>query len=289
MGGLGNQMFQFATAFVLSQKYQVPLKIDTLFLLDRTLVDKVTPRNFELDCFNLDTIVATKEEVEKFSSKKTLFERVIYKILLINNPQYFIDKEIGYDFQFEYLKSEVYLDGYWQTEKYFQNIRVNILELFQWRLPLDQENIYIYEQINSEEAVSVHIRRGDYLTNQKNTLFHGICEMEYYEKAIQLIIQKTHNPVFYFFSDDIQWVKKSFNELTYKSVFISHNTEKNYNDLRLMSYCKHNIIANSTFSWWGAWLNKNENKIVIAPKKWFADQNKNNKSKDLLPKNWIKL
>ncbi len=142
-------------------------------------------------------------------------------------------------------------------------------------------------QIESTNAVSLHIRRGDYVKVKETNDFHGVCSIAYYETAIELITNKINDPVFYIFSDDMDWVKKNFN-IRQNHVFVDANdAATNYEDMRLMSLCKHNIIANSSFSWWGAWLNPSSSKTVIAPKKWMKDPSI--ETIDLIPGNWIRL
>jgi len=142
------------------------------------------------------------------------------------------------------------------------------------------------QKIKEKNSVSLHIRRGDYLTMQKAIDTIGVCPLDYYDKAIREITRKIKNPTFFIFSDDINWVKENL-KTNSPTIFVSGGKLKDYEELILMSKCKHNIIANSSFSWWGAWLNNNPNKIVIAPKKWFKDTSKN--TRDLIPESWLKL
>jgi hypothetical protein len=145
----------------------------------------------------------------------------------------------------------------------------------------------IAEQISRVNSVSLHVRRGDYVANLKVAAIHGLCSKEYYASAIKFISKKVERPHFFVFSDDINWVENNF-KINYPCTYINQNfSNESYNDLRLMSLCQHNIIANSSFSWWGAWLNCNSEKIVIAPKKWFANSDK--RCDDLIPEKWVRL
>ncbi|HQS38500.1 MAG TPA: alpha-1,2-fucosyltransferase, partial [Methylotenera sp.] len=156
---------------------------------------------------------------------------------------------------------------------------------FTFKLALSVKNSAIIEQISQVNAVSLHVRRGDYVTNAKNA-FIGVCSLEYYRKAVEYVKNQVDKPVFFVFSDDIEWVKSNL-PIDFPCFYIDHNHGiESFNDMRLMSHCKHHIIANSSFSWWGAWLNANSEKIVIAPQQWFAN---NTNVNDLLPESWIKL
>lgn len=140
-------------------------------------------------------------------------------------------------------------------------------------------------EIKNSNSVSLHIRRGDYVALSKSKKGHALCPISYYKKAIENIAQKIHNPRFFIFSDDIQWVKENL-AIKYNAEYIDFNRDYPERDIILMKHCKHNIIANSSFSWWGAWLNENPNKIVIAPKRWM---NNLESSDDLIEPNWIKI
>ena len=196
------------------------------------------------------------------------------------------------------LPSEVYLSGYWQSEKYFSTVVPMIRNQFSPKTPLDGVNIALQEKLKSQNSVAVHVRRGDYATTASYNSFFGTLPMKYYEDAIRLMNQKVGDPVFYFFSDDPAWCKATFS--TMRAQYIDHNQgEDAYKDLLLMSACSHAIIANSTFSWWGAWLNGNSGKVVIAPKHWFTTNYLTRKepvyasrlynTKDLIPESWIRL
>jgi hypothetical protein len=181
-------------------------------------------------------------------------------------------------------KHEIYR-GTFQSEKYFENsfseVRLN-LRFQEQKTSLETQ--HLKAKISEQNSISLHIRRGDYLSDKFSSGFAGICNLEYYERAVQYIKQNVSNPVFYIFTDDIEWVKENFK--IENSHFVIHNSGKDsWQDMYLMSNCKHNIIANSTFSWWGAWLNNNQDKIVIAPKIWWNHFTKD----DVVPDSWIRL
>ncbi|WP_196602999.1 alpha-1,2-fucosyltransferase [Pectinatus frisingensis] len=158
-------------------------------------------------------------------------------------------------------KSDYYLDGYWQDERYFYCVRKKIMDEFSFNKNIYLKNKELINQLALENSIGVHIRRGDYV----NTGF-DITRIDYYKKAIEFISNKTKKPIFYFFSDDVGYVKKKFDFISNKKIITGNTGVNSYIDMFLMSKCRHNIIANSSFSYWGAYLNKNINKIVVAPR-----------------------
>jgi len=182
--------------------------------------------------------------------------------------------------------SSCYLKGYWQSERYFSAVADAIRTDFTFRLPMSEENSRLAEAIGAVNAVSLHVRRGDYLSNPHTLSVHGVCSIEYYVRAIRYIVDRVSDPVFFVFSDDLDWVKTAL-RINYPCHFVDHNRgRESYNDMRLMSLCSHHVLANSSFSWWGAWLNPSESKIVVAPSQWFA---KPVDVTDLLPEGWVRL
>jgi hypothetical protein len=284
IGGLGNQLFQYALGRTIAHKKNTSLKIDI------TPFKTYKLHKYALNNFNVIENFATEEEIRPlkypgglryWTSKLTQSSKLYYN-------QSFV-KELDFTFDPNILKvpSDVYLDGYWQSEKYFKDIGSMIRREFSVKCQPDIETEKIIEQIQSVNAISLHVRRKDYVSNLDTNKIHGICSLEYYHNAMKFIANKVNSPTFYIFSDDPEWVKLNL-QLDFPMTFVTHNgPEKNFEDLRLMSLCKHNIVANSTFSWWGAWLNRNPEKIVIAPRKWFNDPSIN--TDDLIPKNWIRI
>jgi hypothetical protein len=182
------------------------------------------------------------------------------------------------------LNNDTYYNGYWQSHKYFSNIEDLIRKKFEFHVIQSEKNLKCLEKISSSNSVSIHIRLGDYINNP---VYTGICTMEYYRKAIDYIKENVANPVFYIFSNDITGTINNMGILN-DSYFIDWNIgENSYLDMYLMSKCKHNIIANSSFSWWAAWLNANINKIIIAPNRWINDDRVD--INDILLPDWIKL
>jgi Glycosyl transferase family 11 len=180
----------------------------------------------------------------------------------------------------KYMFTRSYMEGDFQSERYFKDDTQDIRRQFALQEPIAHKYPEIIKDIQSSDAVAVHVRRGDYLDKEHRYIILGA---EYYAEAMKIITEKVTYPKYFFFSDDIEWVKQN---LAYPqdSVFLCH---ADYEDLILMSMCKHQIIANSTFSWWAAWLNQNKNKVVIAPQRWFT--NTYSQSDDLVPHTWIRI
>lgn len=279
IGGLGNQLFQYSLGRSLSIKNNDLLKLD---LSDFT---KDNPRSYGLGYFNILENFATEEDVNKI--KKTGFLKIVDNF----KPYYkrSVIKYKGYDFDPNILKlsGNFYLDGYWQSEKYFKDIGSIIRKEITLKEPLADKYANLINNIKNTNSISIHIRRGDYVASKKFSKVYKLLDEKYYQKAVGLVAEKINDPQFFIFSDDIDWVKQNLN-IPYPKIFVSGENEiKDYEELVLMSLCKHNIIANSSFSWWGAWLNQNTSKIVISPDKWFNDETNN--AKNLIPENWIRL
>lgn len=283
-GGLGNQLFQYAIAKKISLRYNVDV------VLDITAFENYKLHKYSLDHFDFKKRIASDRELALFGIKQiSNYDKYYVKLKKYVNT-YFVICENQFNFDkniFAAAKKNTYLEGYFQSEKYFLDIRDILLTDFKIIKPLVDKNLEFANKIFGVNAISLHIRRGDYVTNKDTLNIHGICDLLYYKKAIEYISNKIEDPVFFIFSDDIPWVKGNL-KTSFKTAYVEHNNaDTNFEDLRLMSLCKHNIIANSSFSWWGAWLNQNPDKIVIAPKKWFNVDSRN--SNDIIPDNWIKL
>jgi Glycosyl transferase family 11 len=290
MGGLGNQMFQYSFGRRMAEKKGVQLKLDLSLLRDRSPRPDFTYRDYELNIFNIKEAIAKEEEIKKYTAPKpkNLLPRIFYKIKKRFSSQDLVkEKYYHFDNSVFDVSCNSYLEGYWQSEKYFIDIQEIIREEFQFRdLPIG--NIAeLQNKIKSLNSVSIHIRRGDYVSNKATNAYHGVCSLEYYHKAITFLLDKLDAPHFFIFSDEIEWAKENLIIESPHSFVENDKQVPAYEDMRLMGSCNHHIIANSSFSWWAAWLNDNKNKIVIAPKDWFADTEKN--TKDLVPESWIRI
>ncbi len=271
-GGLGNQMFQYAAARALAEKNSTSVALDLTWFGQAFDAD-TTPRHYELDCFALDS--TTKKY------KNRLIIKVLYSRSTIYNEPYF-----HYNPDLLKLPNHTVLNGYFQSEQYFADIRELLLEDFRWQKAPTGKNKKLAEELTKDKSsVSLHIRRGDYASNENTAKYHGLTGLEYYKSATKQIEKQIKAPRFYIFSDDPAWCRANL-KLKHPTTFVDWNTD-GAEDMRLMSKCQHNIIANSSFSWWAAWLNQNPAKIVIAPQRWFAHAESN--TKDVIPKSWHKI
>ncbi|MDO5522637.1 MAG: alpha-1,2-fucosyltransferase [Bacteroidia bacterium] len=277
-GGLGNQMFQYAAAKQLAEKLNTSLKLDISFLQNNAADS--TNREFELDKFSIPIEIASAEEVKKVREKKTKnFIR----------PTVIREKYFGFVKPFLKAGNDYYMNGYWQSDKYFADVEAIIRSEFKFIEPLsDEYYIGMQGKIVSSNSVSLHFRRGDYVSNSKTNKYHGVCSLAYYQNAVKTISDKISNPHLFVFSDDIDWVKSNFHT-GLPTVFVEKKNENLHTDFRLMSMCRHNIIANSSYSWWAAWLNPNKEKIVIAPRRWYRNKRKQLKAADRVPNSWIRI
>ena len=286
IGGLGNQMFQYAVGRALSLRHGVPLRLDISDFSWYGL-----HQGFELRrIFNCTEEIATKVDRRRVLGWQFFpgFRRLLLKprMAVFRSKGFVVEPYLRYWEGIENIPSNCYITGYWQSERYFSEFSHQIRRDFSFYTPLSSENDELVNKINHLTAVSLHVRRGDFVNNPTTTAAHGLCSPSYYQMAIQYIAYRVSQPYFFIFSDDIAWVKENL-EIGFPCQYVDHNQgAESYNDMRLMSLCQHHIIANSSFSWWGAWLNPSEEKIVVAPKRWFAKQID---TRDLLPPGWVSL
>lgn len=277
-GGLGNQMFQYSVGRSLARRLNVPLKLDT------NHYSNDIKRQYYLGDFTIYSEIARSDEIKRLKNDSIL-NKMTGRFLGKRNGAIFKEPDRNFHAEVLNLPDNTYLDGFWQSEKYFIDIENIIRREFSLKEPLSVASNSLLELIDKSDSVSIHIRRGDYILPKYRKIFHQ-CSAEYYQNAISLINDKITNPHFFIFSDDSEWARAMIfpKNTTYIESCLGL---KNFQELVIMSRCKYNITANSTFSWWGAWLNKNKNKIVITPKKWYIDDAF--KANDLIPKNWVKL
>jgi hypothetical protein len=286
IGGLGNQMFQYAAGRAVSLRMQTPLRLDTVDFRRYGL-----HQGFELErVFNISAEVAQATDVRgmlRWQCSPRIRQFVSRPgMARIRNKALIIEPSFSYWQGIRDVPDNCYLVGYWQTEKYFKEAAETIRKDFSFDLPLSEINADLTRQIAGSSAIGLHVRRGDYVSNSSAAATYSICSLEYYRSAIKHIANHVEHPNFFIFSDDIAWAKENLH-IDFSHQYVGHNTgADSYVDMRLMSLCKHNIIANSSFSWWGAWLNANQNKIVVAPERWFAN---GLAVHDLLPDSWVTL
>lgn len=290
IGGLGNQMFQYAVGRRLSYTLKTDLKLD---LSGFQTQNPITPRRYNLHVFNILEKIAAQEEVKALIGSRFM-SSILFRMDKLTGlkfaPYNYVNRilETSFDRIILNLPDDVYLEGHWQSEKYFIDIADMIRREFTFKDPPVGKNKELSELISSLESVSLHVRRADYVTNPKTNAMHGSCDMEYYQRCVNELIKKVNNPHFFIFSDDPGWVSENL-KLQYPMTIVTHNQEDQcHEDLRLMSQCKHHIIANSSFSWWGAWLNPRRDKIVFAPKQWYKDLTHNH-IEDIIPATWSRL
>lgn len=283
IGGLGNQMFQYATGRALADANGCDLKLDVSGFDDYKL------RVYELADYQIRASVASEEDIKRFrgcSPVHPLIDRV-RKFLRLLPPSIFLEKAFSFDPEVLKLQAPCYLEGYWQSERYFSGIREALLADFSLASPIDSQNQAVFDQMSACNAVSLHVRRGDYVSNPSAAQFHGLCPMDYYRDAVEYIGERVDSPCFFVFSDDTDWVLENL-QINYPLNVVNVNgPDRGICDMALMRACKHHVIANSSFSWWGAWLNPDKSKIVVAPKRWFKEQNM--PTEDLIPHSWVRL
>lgn len=286
IGGLGNQMFQYAFGRNLARIKQTEMKLDI------TGFETYKLHTYSLRHFNIKESLATKAEISQLTKHAAKKGKIwCLRNYLFSDASIFVKEKRSMEFKFDStimtIGDTAYLNGYWQNEKYFQDIEEVIGKEFVVRDAMGDEDKAMAQSIAQTNSVSVHIRRGDYVASAKTNAVHGTCDINYYQRATKLISEKIIDPHFFVFSDDHEWVKKNI-IFDFPTTYVAHNiADKNYQDLRLMSMCHHNIIANSSFSWWGAWLNVNSNKIIVAPKKWLNDSTRD--ASDITPKTWNRI
>ncbi|QWD37536.1 alpha-1,2-fucosyltransferase [Polynucleobacter paneuropaeus] len=280
-GGLGNQLFQYAAGRSLSLKLGVDL------VLDISWFQEDSDRAYALDVFAIKAETYSgpiflpnwAKRLECRLARKWGSRRLDAPI--------FREPHFHYDDTFSKIEQPVYLEGYWQSEHYFSNYRETITEELALKVETLDQFKFLCNQIQSSDSICIHIRRGDYVTNPIAFKTHGVCSVDYVYRALQSVSIGLVNPHCFIFSDDLEWVRENLAlTLPYTVVDIAKPNEAHF-DLALMAQCKHFVIANSSLSWWGAWLSKNSSKRIVAPKKWFASNEK--KVDDLIPSGWMLL
>ena len=263
MGGLVNQMFQYACAKAVAHNSNTKCFIDKSFLEDKNSGVTVH-RDYELNLFpNIKADVYRGGNVDA---------------LMVREPYFHCDEGLRHAKLNE--DQNFYLDGYWQSHKYFENIEREIRHEFSFPVIKNIKTESLKQKILFENSVMINVRRSDYLSDPQ---FEKIT-MDYYNECVAKIEEMVDNPSFYVFSDDIDWCKDNFADEKFTVVDHSHKGTRFIDYLNLMTSCKHQIIPNSTFAWWAAWLNENDNKIVMYPSKWFTESHK--ETKDLCPNDW---
>lgn len=280
-GGIGNQMFQYALGRALAYQLDVPLKFDLSNYSEHQL------RKFELGNFNIAGSIASETDLalaKGYGVPGRILAPLFGSIFKKLRFRTVHEKSLRFCPDIFAIRGNIYLVGYWQSEKYFAQISSIVRNEFTVRCAIDEVNGQRAEQIGGVTAVSMHVRRGDYVSDAHATQTLGVLPLDYYQSAVKLVASRVDTPHFFVFTDDTVWAKEHI-RIAYPLTFVTHNrSEKSFMDIYLMSRCQHNIVANSTFSWWGAWLNPNLRKIVVAPAAWYRDPAYD--PSDLIPSSW---
>jgi hypothetical protein len=284
-GGFGNQIFQYAAGRALAIRHSTNLVLNLSLLNESN--SSVTPRRYELDNLN---VFCSVESTPPFPIWR-LIKKFAWLLGSLNPWKIYQEDGNDYDPRLLQQPDGVTLIGYWQSYIYSSDISTQLKFELQPRNPLSEESIKVLDSINSSTSIAIHVRRGDYATNKKALSYHGLLPLNYYRDSVAYVLSKFPEATFFIFSDDQDWCKKNLN--LQNEYFVEHNKSENpWEDLVLMSKCKHHIIANSSFSWWAAWIadnnQKNMNHLVVAPKHWFIKSNEIN-NVDRFPPHWITL
>ena len=284
-GGLGNQLFQYATGYAMSKRLEQKMSIDTSFYPKQTL------RGYKLDKLLIDSKVTISNEqnikinILKSKYLNKLLRQVGWSIIRCGkNSTYMLECRSDLVEKFNEVKDDnIYIDGYYQSELYFKDYKKYLVEQFNPTYKPETEFLEELDKINKCNSIAVHVRRGDFLSAQNDpNPNHYLLGEQYYHNALKYVNECLENPVFFWFSDDIDWVKQNFGE-TENSRFVSlHTKHADIDEMMLMKNCKHIIAANSTFSWWASWLNEHEDALHICPAKRYGNLH-------MIPENWIKI
>ena len=281
-GGLGNQLFQYATGRRLAHARRAELVLDLGWYARMPSSD--TPRAYELGQYPILARPATPGEALWCRLHEgRLLRRLSF---LPRRWRHLREKSFEFDSLVLNLPDDTYLDGYWQNHRYFEDIADLIRNELTPIAPFGPQDEKVAALMAEGDAVSVHVRRGDYVTHRTAAVTHGLCSLDYYKAALARVLPHVARPRFFVFSDDPAWARENL-PLPGHVIFVDHNGPvAAFQDLRLMSLCNHQITANSSFSWWGAWLNPQSDKIVVTPRQWFADPRNIG---PLTPDGWIRL
>lgn len=288
LGGLGNQMFQYAAGRSLAARLGCPLK------LDLTAMAAYEKWPYHLDRFRIDVPIAPGHELDRLFPEKSRMKRLVEKRILglrdaSRREGVFRESCLHYIPEFFAQNPPVLLTGYWGSPRYFSSLRDELLEAFTLKNPLSPRGQRILQAMRETNAVSIHVRRGDYVNDSNVNRIHGTCSLDYYRRASSLVRRVQNDARFFIFSDDPEYIRARFDFCPgYR--LVEGNFDVPAEDMFLMSRCRHHIIANSTFSWWGAWLNPGPDSIVIAPRRWYSDATlRRTFAYDIYPDDWITM
>jgi len=297
LGGLGNQMFQYAAGLALAERHRTILKLDVSWFRNDPTYE--AHNRYALSCFNITEQFATADEVRQMRgtrlTRSESWLRALCRPLRLNhlatqleNPGYWHveNRSVG-DSEFLSLSDNTYIDGMFQSEKFFSST-ANLLRLhYSIRYPANPAVEATAARIRSGPSIALHFRRGDYIRNPAFAREMGALNLDYYQRAIKLLRKYSPQATLYIFSDDINAVAREFQASGPHEFVRCVEPWHPWDKIRLMALCDHIVIANSTFSWWAAWLNPNPDKLVVSPEPWFTDSSHNNN--DIAPLTWIRI
>lgn len=278
IGGLGNQMFQYAAGRALAER------LGTELVLDARDFEHYTLYGYGLDKFAIRAPVATPEQLARWPSWIRRWSRRLRRVGI--RTRWYAEIQFHYDSAWESIPDGTMIDGYFQSERYFPGMAGALRREFTPVAPLSPQNAQYAELARGCESVMIHVRRGDYVTNAKTLKIHGVCSVDYYRASIAAMRERLAAPRFFVFSNDMAWARENL-PLGDDAVYVEGNGKAPEVDIHLMAQCRHHVIANSSFSWWGAWLGAHPQKIVIAPEPWF--DNARHVADDLVPSGWLRL
>jgi hypothetical protein len=280
-GGMGNQMFQYAFGRYLAHKHNTKLFLDTHYLLDRSPNRTFIPRNYDLSIFNIEENIASEKISSEYGTLRSKLTKAKQKIFKPKELEIITETSMQVLEDIDKISDNVYLKGYWQNNKYFDEVLDTIKQDFSFSKDLSKNCENLMSDIQNSNSVCLNVRRVDFVTNSS----HGALKSSYYKNAEEVIKNKVENPVFFIFSDDIEWCKENIKP-NYRTVYVEHSFagEKFKDYLELMLNCKHFIIPNSSFAWWAVRLSPNNNKVVVAPEFWL--HNPIIKTKEVFNYNW---
>lgn len=286
-GGLGNQLFQYATGRALALQKQVPLLLDHSWYAQT--YDDVTPRELLLSELNTKgALISFQPQMQRPKRMRRLGQQFwpINPFIFVEQTPYRFDTRLSKSPAFK--QQNLYLMGYWQSYKYFESIKPILQSEISPKRPLDSHYQHYLQQIQSTSSAMVHVRRGDYVNLAVAAKVHGFIGIDYYVEGMKLLLEKNPQTHFFVFSDDIEWAKENLPH-SEKSTFIHSldSSDSVIQELELMTHCQNHLIANSSLSWWAAWLSKNPNGTVLCPKKWMNDASLD--LNDLLPSSWQRI
>jgi hypothetical protein len=287
MGGLGNQMFQYAVGRALALRTGATLKLDVSHF------DLHRDRQYALGCFRIEAELADDDDLaacglagKPWPGRLDGVRRRLRAQLVTGPFQICQERSFRFDPAIINLQGFTYLQGYWQSEKYFLDQAEMLRHDFEPAEPTDADNARLAAGIDAVNAVSIHVRRGDYVRVATTNRYHGTCSIDYYRAAVEYVSAHTTAARFFVFSDEPEWVSDHFKPGVPTTIVSTNSPDRGYRDMLLMARCRHHIIANSSFSWWGAWLGRHPGKIVVAPTRWF---NVDLDTRDLVPDTWVRM